>query len=69
MFKGTQKNRLIQTSGSFEHPKHMFWLRNNKKYFQFHTFIGTPDEVMATLKLKGKPTENDVGPLLPGKTF
>ena len=35
---GTQKNRLDETSQtqknhliSFEHPKHMFWLRNKKK--------------------------------------
>ena len=47
----------------------MFRLRNNKNYFPFHTLIGRPDEVMATLKLKEKLTENDVGPLLPGKTF
>ena len=25
--------------GSFEHPQHMFWLRNKKNNFQLHTLI------------------------------
>ena len=25
--------------GSFEHPQHMFWLRNNNNNFQLHTHI------------------------------
>ena len=28
--------------GSFEHPQHMFWLRNKKNNFQFHTLIWEP---------------------------
>ena len=28
--------------GSFEHPQHMFWLRNKKNSFQFHTLIWGP---------------------------
>ena len=43
---GAQKNRLIETEepshrdGSFEHPQHMFWLRNKKN--QLHTLIWGP---------------------------
>ena len=29
--------------GSFEYPQRMFWLRNEKKYFQLRTLIWGPE--------------------------
>ena len=33
---GAQKNRLIW-DGSYEHPKHMFWMKNKKIKFSLRT--------------------------------
>ena len=30
---------LSYLDGSFEHPQHLFWLRNKKNNFQLHTLI------------------------------
>ena len=34
------KKIMPHLDSSFEHPQHMFWLKNKKINFQFHTLIG-----------------------------
>ena len=34
---------MSHPDGSFEHPQHMFWLRNKKNNFKLRTLIWGPD--------------------------
>ena len=45
--------------GSFEYPKHMFWLRNKKSDFQLHTLIWGPGLLKNT-----KIDNNSQGPVV-----
>ena len=40
----TQMNRLIETflDGSFEYPRHMFWMRNEENRYQIILTVGLP---------------------------
>ena len=48
--------------GSFEHPQHMFWLRNMKNNFQLHNLRADKDfkELLSSnrYKLAGRPIED-----------
>ena len=35
--------------GSFEHPQHMFWLRNKKNNFQLRTLIWGPEHIIISV--------------------
>ena len=49
------------SDGSFEHPLHMFWLRNKKSIFQSHILIwrhGLTESTINMFLLKNKKTLN-----------
>ena len=46
---------LSHRDNSFEHPQHMFWLRNKKNNFQLRTLIWGPEYYFILILSKAKP--------------